>query len=222
MMCVMSEEGPVAWGLRADARRNRRRLIEAAGQLCRERGLDASLDEIARRAGVGNATLYRHFRTREALWEAAFAEVADLLGQIGRRVVTIEDPWAALVAFFDEVCVATADNQGLRELIARGMPGSSALTELRLRANELLRTLLERAQHAGVVRADISLTDLALMLHATLSVVPAIASVAPGAWRRHLAITLDGLRPRADSAALPPAQLTYEQLLTIGVTTTRD
>ena len=212
----------MAWGLRADARRNRRRLIEAAGELVRERGLDASLDEIARRAGVGNATLYRHFRTREALWEAAFAEAADQVGQIGGRVMKIEDPWAALVAFFDEVCALTADNQGLRELIWRGMPRSSALTELRLRADELLRTLLERAQHAGAVRADISLTDVALILHATLSVIPAVATLAPGAWRRHLAITLDGLRPRADSAALPPAQLTYQQLLTIGGTTTHE
>src|SRR5919202_6975888 len=90
-------------GLRTDARRNRRRLLESAREVMREQGLDASLGEIARRAGVGNATLYRHFPTREALCEAVFAEFGSELEQIRKRVLRIEDPWTALVPLFEAV-----------------------------------------------------------------------------------------------------------------------
>src|SRR4051794_2402941 len=75
--------------LRSDARRNRRRLLEAARGVMRQQGLEASLGEIARRAGVGNATLYRHFPTREALWEAVFAEYGSELEEIRERVLRI-------------------------------------------------------------------------------------------------------------------------------------
>src|ERR687887_1500113 len=91
-------------GLRSDARRNRKLLLQAAGEVLREDGLDASLDEIARRAGVGNATLYRHFPTREKLCEAVFAEAGEELKLIWERVLCVEDPWQALVTYFEEAC----------------------------------------------------------------------------------------------------------------------
>ncbi|OLT00058.1 hypothetical protein BJF90_07045 [Pseudonocardia sp. CNS-004] len=77
--------------LRSDARRNRQRLLDAAKVVMREHGLDASLGEIARRAGVGNATLYRHFPTREALWEAVFADFGSELLQLGERALANPD-----------------------------------------------------------------------------------------------------------------------------------
>src|SRR5919202_951479 len=98
-------------GLRTDARRNRRRLLESAREVMREQGLDASLGEIARRAGVGNATLYRHFPTREALCEAVFAEYGSELEEISERVLRIPDAWEALATWLEETCVAFATDR---------------------------------------------------------------------------------------------------------------
>jgi AcrR family transcriptional regulator len=218
-MILLMNGGDVAVGLRSDARRNRQRLLDAAGEVLREQGLDAPLDEIARRAGVGNATLYRHFPSREALCEAVFAEAGAALEQIRARVLRIEDPWTALVAHFEAVCGLLATDQGLSELLAQGMPRSPVLNDLRARGDELLQTLLERAQRAGVVRPDVVLTDVVLALCSLAGAVPAIEAVAPGAWRRQLAITLDGLRRRAEPGAgspLPTPALTYDQLLEVG------
>lgn len=197
--------------LRRDAERNRRRLIQAAGELLRKHGLDTPLDEIARRAGVGNATLYRRFPTREELYEAVFAESGELLAEIGDRVLAIEDGWTALVSYLEEICAFMATDRGLSDLMTEWMPRSPALNEIRLRNDAVVRELLERAQRQGVVRPDVGFTDLAFILCSLQRVIPASSAVCPDAWRRHLAITLDGLRPRPDST-LPPTALSYEQL----------
>src|SRR5882757_8448738 len=188
MMWVMKTEKGGS-GLRRDAVRNRQLLIDAAGEVLGEQGLDAPLDEIARRAGVGNATLYRHFPTRERLYEVVFAEAGDMLERACNRALAIDDPWTALATYFEEACA--------------------------LKADTLMQTLLDRAQERGAVRADIVLTDVLFVLASLLRVVPASAAISPDAWRRHLAITLDGLRPR-DGANLPPTSLSYEQLVGLG------
>jgi len=202
-------------GPRRDAARNRRLLVEAAGEVLREQGLDASLDEIARRAGVGNATLYRHFPTREQLYEAVFAEAGELLERVRDQALRIDDPWTALTTYMEEACAFVATDQGLCDLMMQGMPRSAVLNEFRIKADTLLQALLDRAQERGAIRADIRLPDVLLVLIALLRVVPASEAVSPGAWRRHLAITLDGLRPR-EGADLPPNSLSYEQLLDVG------
>jgi|SRR5882757_2721722 len=214
MMWVMKTEKGGS-GLRRDAVRNRQLLIDAAGEVLGEQGLDAPLDEIARRAGVGNATLYRHFPTRERLYEVVFAEAGDMLERACNRALAIDDPWTALATYFEEACAFIADNQGLSDLMMQGMPRSPVLNDIRVKADTLMQTLLDRAQERGAVRADIVLTDVLFVLASLLRVVPASAAISPDAWRRHLAITLDGLRPR-DGANLPPTSLSYEQLVGLG------
>src|SRR4051812_27126806 len=81
--------------LRRDAERNRKLLLDAAREVFAEHGLDASLDEIARRAGVGNATLYRRFPTRESLYAAVFADLGDIMRELGERALRIENAWNA-------------------------------------------------------------------------------------------------------------------------------
>ncbi len=212
MMTVMRTEHVAAAKLRSDARRNRKLLLRAAGEVLREDGLDASLDEIARRAGVGNATLYRHFPSREKLCEAVFAEAGELLEEIWDRVMRIEDPWRAIVAYYEEACGFFATDRGLADLMVQGMPSSPVLNQLREQADWRLRALLERAQRAGVVRADIDVTDAILVMCALQRVIPAVESVSPDAWRRHLAITIDGLRPHP-GARLPGAALSEDELI---------
>jgi len=214
MMRVMKTEKGSS-GLRRDAVRNRQLLIDAAGEVLGEQGLDAPLDEIARRAGVGNATLYRHFPTRERLYEEVFAEAGDMLERALDRALGIDDPWTALATYFEEACAFIADNQGLSDLMMQGMPRSPVLNDFRVKADTLMQTLLDRAKGRGAVRADIRLTDVLFILASLLRVVPASATISPDAWRRHLAITLDGLRPR-DGADLPPTSLSYEQLVGLG------
>jgi AcrR family transcriptional regulator len=201
--------------LRSDARRNRRRLLEAAREVMREHGLEASLGEIARRAGVGNATLYRHFPTREALCEAVFAEYGSDLERIRDRVLAISDPWDALAAWLEETCAAFADDQAFADLITHGMPQSPALNEVCVQGVALVQTLLDRAQRAGAVRPDVELTDVLVVVCSLQRVIPAAAEIAPDAWRRHLVIALDGLRPRA-GAELPAAAMSFAQFLAIG------
>jgi AcrR family transcriptional regulator len=208
----MQVASDVAPKLRRDAQRNRQLLIEAATQVLSEHGLDAPLDEIARRAGVGNATLYRRFPTRDDLYEAVFAKAGDDLREIGERMLAIEDGWTALTSYLDEVCTFMATDRGLCDLMTQRMPRSPALNEIRLYGDNLVKTLLERAQRQGTARADIGLTDLILVMCSLQSVIPAVDAVAPDAWRRHLALTLDGLRPAA-ATPLPPTGLSYDQLL---------
>ena len=181
----------------------------------REQGLDASLGEIARRAGVGNATLYRHFPTREALCEAVFAEYGTDLERIRERVLRIPDAWDALVAWLEETCAAFASDQAFSDLATQGMPRSPALNEVCVQGVRLAQILLDRAQRQGAVRSDIELTDVLLIMYSLQRVIPAAAQVAPDAWRRHLAIALDGLRPH-ESSALPPTAMTLDQLAEFG------
>jgi AcrR family transcriptional regulator len=201
--------------LRSDARRNRTRLLEAAREVMRDQGLDASLGEIARRAGVGNATLYRHFPTREALCEAVFAEFGNDLERIRERVLRIPDPWDALVAWLEETCAAFADDQAFADLVSHGMPQSPALNEVCVQGVRLAQTLLDGAQRHGAVRPDVELTDVLFVVYSLQRVIPAAAQLAPDAWRRHLAIALDGLRPR-EGSTLPATAMTFDQLLEIG------
>jgi len=202
-------------GLRSDARRNRRRLLDAAKDVMREQGLDASLGEIARRAGVGNATLYRHFPTREELWEAVFTDYGSDLAQIRERVLAIPDAWDALVTWLEDMCATCATDQAFADLVAHGKPRSPALDEVGEMGVRLAETLLDRARSAGAVRADVELAELLLVICSLHQVVPLAERVAPDSWRRHLALSLDGLRPREESA-LPPSELTFDKLVEFG------
>jgi AcrR family transcriptional regulator len=202
-------------GLRSDARRNRRRLIDAAKIVMREQGLDASLGEIARRAGVGSATLYRHFPTREVLWEAVFADYGNDLDRIRERVLQIPDAWEALVTWLEDMCATCATDQAFADLLARGKPRSPALDEVGEQGVRLAETLLENAQRQGAVRSDVELADLLLVIYSLHLVVPVAARVAPDGWRRHLIIALDGLRPR-EGATLPPVGMTVDQVVELG------
>jgi AcrR family transcriptional regulator len=209
---VAHNAGP---GRRSDARRNRRRLIEAAREVMREQGLDASLGEIARRAGLGNATLYRHFPTREALCEAVFAEYGNDLAHMRERLLQIPDAWDALRAWLEESCALSATDQAFADLVVDGMPQSPALHDVSMQAFELTRILLGRAQRQGVVRSDVQLTDVLFIVCSVQRLIPAIGSVAPGAGRRFLTIALDGLRPH-ESSTLPSTALTLDQFIEIG------
>ncbi|MEU3779131.1 helix-turn-helix domain-containing protein [Streptomyces sp900129855] len=191
---------------RSDARRNRETLIAAAREIYAERGVDAPLDDIARRAGVGNATLYRHFTDRAALIETVFHDALTPILDAARETRERADAWSGLTAYLDRVFTLLAADRGAGDLMTTGIRGVPTLDALREENRRTLETLLRRGQEQRTIRPDLTVEDLLFLLAALGLATPA----APGSWRRHLALMLDGLRPAA-AHPLPAPPLDQEQ-----------
>jgi AcrR family transcriptional regulator len=185
--------------LRADAERNRTALLAAAREVFGEQGLDASLDEIARRAHVGNATLYRRFPSRRELIAEVFAGRMNEYVELAERALAEPDPWAAFVGYLSRICEMQATDRGLSELLVTNtFDGDDRLTELRATAQRGATEVIRRAQASGSLRRDFTRQDLVLLLAANAGVVRRSAD--PQASRRHLVLVIEGLAnsPRCD------------------------
>ncbi|MFG2193766.1 TetR/AcrR family transcriptional regulator [Streptomyces sp. NPDC048639] len=198
--------------LRRDARRNRDLLITAAREVFAEQGLAAPLDEIARTAGVGNATLYRRFPTRQDLVEAVFGDLLAATRQAGEEARLAEDAWSGLTAYLERIFEGLADDRGANDLLTTGIQGVPSLDALHPHNRETIGVLIARGQEQGTVRPDVVAEDLVFALAALGKVVPASVAAAPGAWRRFLALFLDGLRSGAAHHPLPAPPLTSGQI----------
>lgn len=180
--------------------RNRTALIGAAADVLGRRGLDAPLDEIATAAGVGNATLYRHFPTRRDLVQAVFAEQMTRYAAAVERALDEPDPWLGLRAYLSEICALQAESRALADLvISAEYPDDTRPTVV-----GHLRRLLDRARDEGRLRADFAVEDVALLLMANAGVVRHIDGPAPTASARLVALLLDGLAAEAATPAPPP------------------
>jgi AcrR family transcriptional regulator len=171
--------------------------VAAARDVFAERGVEARLDEIARRAGVGTGTLYRHFPTREALVEAIFAERVDAFLAAAAAALAEPDAWSGLVGFLEATLEPRGGDRVLKEIFLRYPPTAARLTDSREEVHQVFERLLARAHAEGVLRADFELPDLALLLWSFAPIIDATAEIAPTVWRRHLHWLLDGLRPGA-------------------------
>jgi AcrR family transcriptional regulator len=178
---------------RRDAERNRARLIEIGRVTLAELGPDAPLEEIARRAGVGIGTLYRHFPTREALVASIFAEHMEEVLAAAEDAAEADDGWDGLVGFLERVLALQARNLPLRSIFLR-VP-AEANAERRKRIQPALDRAIARAKEQGSLRADFAVGDLVVAMWSFAPIFVATAEVAPNAWRRHLRIVLDGMRP---------------------------
>lgn len=179
---------------RADARRNRDRLLQVARQAFAAEGLSVSLDEIARRAEVGPGTLYRHFPTKEALIEAVVHERLRSLVDQARLLASTDDPTTALFAILRRVVADAAAKADLVDALASAgieVRTTVAATSAELRGE--IGSLLARAQDSGTVRDDIGTAELMAVLSGVLLALrhPASKGADP---QRALAIVLDGLR----------------------------
>jgi len=181
--------------LRADAERNRTALLAAAREIFGEHGLDASLDEIARRAGVGNATLYRRFPTRRDLVAEVFADQMSDYVALAETALTEPDPWAAFVGYLTRLFTMQATDRGLAELlVTTSFDGDERIAALRTAAQRGATAVIERAQAAGALRADFTRRDIGILMKANAGVVQRAAD--PDAWRRQLELLLGGLAAR--------------------------
>jgi AcrR family transcriptional regulator len=172
--------------LRADARRNREKVLRAAHAAFAESGFGVPLDDIAERAGVGPGTVYRHFPTKEALFEAVIAaRIEDLVADAKVRAEAAE-PGESFFGFLARLSAEAAAKRDLSDAIA--VPGS-----LRDELHTALGVLLRRAQQAGQVRTGVGTQDLIMLLKGVLAA--AHDSPDPQAPGRLFAVLTDGLRP---------------------------
>ncbi|WP_274914613.1 TetR/AcrR family transcriptional regulator [Streptomyces sp. WZ-12] len=205
---------------RADARRNRALVLQAARSAFEERGLGVPLDEIARRAGVGAGTVYRHFPSKEALFRAAVRDRMRLFADAAGELTEADDPGEVFFRFLASVVRLAAPNRALCEVLeAAGTRGPGAAEEgdgaPELEFLAALGVLLARAQHAGAVRADVDLDDVRVLLAGCLTMErrrsagrgAAGADGEPGAVPagRMAALLLDGLRADRSVTELPAA-----------------
>jgi AcrR family transcriptional regulator len=175
---------------RADARRNYEKLLVAARDSFAEAGPDASLEEIARRAGVGIGTLYRHFPTRQALLEAAYVEEVEDLSRTAAVLAEQLTPWEALAAWLRRYVGYTATKRALIEELSASIAAENSVLQLCKTAIFAAgEPLLERAQAAGVVRQDTTFIDVVRMVSG-IAAIPA----EPAQIERILEVALDGLR----------------------------
>lgn len=190
--------------LRADAARNRAAIIEAARAVFAEQGVDAPLDEIARRAGTGNATLYRRFPTRGDLVAAVFAEaMAEHLRAVEAGLAD-DDPWRGFASYIVAVGAMQARDRGIADLVTMDVSAAPEIEELRLRAFTGLVRLVERANGAGVLRADFTTQDVVLLVMANAGLVERAHGISAQASARLVHVLLDGFRAAAATAG-PPA-----------------
>jgi AcrR family transcriptional regulator len=201
--------------LRTDARRNRRVLLDAAREVMAEQGLSAPLDDVARAAGVGNATLYRHFPSRCDLVTAVFSEQMIEYADAAHAGATDPDPWAALCTYLGVVCALQTQNRGFADLLTSTTltDADPTLSRLRRAAHRDVALMIDRAQSTGQLRADATAEDIAIILIATAGVVARTARTAldaPGAAARLVALILDGMQATAATTSVPapsPPQL---------------
>ena len=188
--------------LRADAARNRERILVAASQVFAERGLDATLDDVADRAGLGVGTVYRRFTDKAELVEALFERQINGVVTLAESAAAMEDSWSGLVWFLERMGEKEAENLGLRDVLLHGVFGQDRLSKARENIVPLVTHLVERAQRDGHLRPDFLPTDVPMIELMVNSVAAYTNAVAPDLWRRYLSILLDGLTVRRSDLRL--------------------
>ncbi|MCH6470754.1 TetR/AcrR family transcriptional regulator [Sinomonas terrae] len=204
--------------LRKDAARNRERLIAAGRDLFAHGGLDVTLNDVARHAGVGIGTAYRRFTNKEELIDAIWEQQVDEMESILRDALGTPDPWEGLVLYLERSLDAQARDRGLAEILA-GRVWPSHYDRQRDRLAPLVDEIADRAREAGVLREDVVGTDLILLQIAITAVSTTVNSNAlpkrsndvARLYSRYLAIVLDGLRASTRQSTLPVGPLTVEE-----------
>jgi AcrR family transcriptional regulator len=191
--------------LRRDAEQNRKRLLDAAADVFAEHGLDASVEEIARTAGVGMGTLYRRFPTKDALISALVHDALTTMLSIAREGTERADG-TGLEYFLEGASTYQAAHRGCLPRLWNAGTEHDLVQEIR----RLIDAMLTEAKRHGRVRADITSADVTIALWAIRGIIETTQARAPEAWQRHLDVYIAGLRPAADP--LPERVLSREKL----------
>ena len=196
---------------RKDAQRNRRLLLAAAREVFRDRGVAATLNDVARQAGLGVGTAYRHFANKEELIDALFEDMVETVYGYLREASADPDAWQGLTGALQQVCEVQAFDRGLREVMLGTGRGPERQRQMRDRVSPTVDALVARAQQQGSLRADVAPADfpvLQLMVGAVSD-----HTGQPDLWRRYLTIVIDGLRARPGEPSPLPVELVSEDAL---------
>jgi AcrR family transcriptional regulator len=187
----MTDEKP----LRSDAVRNRQRLLEVAQEVFATEGLAVPIDEIARRAGVGIGTLYRHFPTKEALYVAVVLSRLEAAIADAKERMASTDPGLAFFGFVERLVQHGSSKRDLMEALgASGSDFKTSFGDAKQELRDALAKLLSRAQRAGAARKDATVEDVFALIHGPFAAIGRDAD--PKARARLLSIVCDGLRPK--------------------------
>jgi AcrR family transcriptional regulator len=196
---------------RRDAVERHERLIAAAQREFAARGVDASLERIARDAGVAIGTLYRHFPTRLDLLLAAFEPRLEEFLDGAENALELNDPWEGFRYYLENLFRLQAGDRGFNDFLSRRFPGSADTERIHDQMCRHIEVILNRAQEAGQVRPDITQADIVNLIWSNGRMIDATSTTAPNAWRRHLYLMLDAYRAeRAHPIPEPP--MTDKQL----------
>jgi AcrR family transcriptional regulator len=192
--------------LRADAERNRRRLLDAAREVFATQGLDVTLDEIARVAGVGTGTAYRRFPNKDALIEELMVERLGELVVLAEESLAEPDPWTGLTSYLERALALQCTDRGLKDILFSSGRGREALLKARQKLAPVVAKLVKRAVDAGAVRSDMATSDVPLINLMLATVIDVGRGIEPELYQRYLGIVLDGLRPQRDAPTPLPAE----------------
>ena len=220
---MTTPDHPAPRRLRRDAQRNRDAILAAARQVFCDHGLEAPLEQIARQAGVGIATLYRRFPDRAALLDAVLADTVQAHIDAAEQALATDDPWEGFASYLEQSCRLQAADRGLNDVMGMRFPRATATEAAKTRLYEVVGQVLDRAQQSGQLRTDLT---LAFLNWANTRILPAVrAAGAPDAWRRYLGLLLDGFRAeRAHPLPLPPLspRQVHRAMVTLGRRSTGD
>jgi AcrR family transcriptional regulator len=181
---------------RADARRNRKRIVAAAREQFAEHGLDVHVEQIARAAGVGVGTVYRHFPAKEDILQALADERFAFFAEKARAALQDPDPWNGFCELMRESSRVTAEDRALSEAMDQ-LPDLCAASAEKVRLLELMSELIDRAKASGAMRADFSAADVPSMMRGLARATAPQDNGPPAmSWARYLEIMLAGLRAR--------------------------
>ncbi|MFL6108492.1 MAG: TetR/AcrR family transcriptional regulator [Marmoricola sp.] len=197
--------------LRRDARESRDKLIAAAQAEFAARGVDASLEKIARDAGVSIGTLYRHFPARLDLLMAALRPRLHEFVDGAGKAMAIDDPWEAFVAYLENLFAVQAGDRGFNDFLSRRFPGNTETEHIHDVMCEQIEDVLGSAQQAGKARPDITRADIVNLIWSNGRIIDATSAKAPTAWRRQLHLMLDAYRAER-AHVIPEPPMTDEQL----------
>jgi AcrR family transcriptional regulator len=192
--------------VRADVERNRGRIVQAARQRFAIEGLGVSMASVARQAGVGKATLSRHFATREDLIDAVFSDRMDGYLALTDEALADPDPWHAFTRYITSVCAMQASDRGFAAVLSMTFPAAEELEARRSEAYRGFVELIARAKSTGHLQTDFTSEDLVVLLMANAGVIAATADAAPDSWRRLVGQMLRAFAtPGAPIPPIPPA-----------------
>lgn len=199
--------------LRRDAEENRERIVKAARMLFAKRGLEVTLDEIARHAGLGVGTIYRRFPNKESLIELLFERRVEEMVSVAHTALSTENSWEGFVCLLEGFLALEAEDRGLREVLLGSSYGRDRVARSKERIRPIMAEVVTRAQRDGFLRADLMPADIPMIIAMIGAVEEYCHQIVPGVWRRYLALVLDGLRPlRSSVTAFPVSALDDDQL----------